>query len=161
MADEKFIKSWDEIPEREELLVKIHYRMKEIPWKIWNLTGLEMEAIEREKDSRLTELEKTKPEPKKVLFQGQMKPQIDDSKYQELLANWEKSVKDQKDKINRWYEFKVLEIGLCQCNGWQIEGETEQEKIDFVHKKVGAMWGALAVQIYKFSDIQDVNIQRF
>ncbi|MDD5061535.1 MAG: hypothetical protein PHN44_04545 [Candidatus Marinimicrobia bacterium] len=151
------ITDFNTIPEREELIVNLQYRRKIYPFKIWNLTGIENDNLEKERGARIKEWGKREPKPKTEVKGGQDIPKPD-AEYKAKYDEWESA---KNAEIGLWYEYKLLELGLFNCSGAVIPGDTEQERIEYVRKTLGVLWTPLAMQIYNFSTIQDVEVKNF
>ena len=82
------ITDFNTIPEREELIVNLQYRRKIYPFKIWNLTGIENDNIEKERVARIKEWEKREPKPKTEVKGGQDIPKPD-AEYKAKHDEWE------------------------------------------------------------------------
>jgi len=151
------VESLEIIPERESEIVSIKHRNVIWEWKVWNLTGLEFQQLQRDKDKRRNKLDAEKPKPPTRLEKNKDIPVLDDKKYLKDMAEFS----DKELELGIWYEYRILEMGLFECNKWTTEGETEKSRIEYMQKKVGAFWLKLIGRILAISIVTDGDIQSF
>lgn len=146
------------LKEREKTIVPIKHRNRIVQFKIWNLTGIEIDNLEKEKAKREQELLSKRPKARTETKQGKDVLLYDDPVYQKALAEYTEL---KRQKVDIWNEYKLLELGLFNCNDWKIEGNTEEEQMKFVRNKLGAYWIPIVNKIIEISWIMRENIENF
>ena len=113
--------------------------------------------MQRDKDKRRNKLNAEEPKPPTRLKKNEDVPVLDDKKYLKEMAEFS----DKELELGIWYEYRILEAGLFECNKWKIEGDTEKAKIEYAQKKIGAFWLKLIGKILAISIVTDGDIQSF
>ena len=148
----------DKIRERETVVLNITHIEKVYQFKIWNLTGPEIDQIGKEKSLRAAEMLVKRPMPPKKVSQGEDEYIWDAPQYRK-----EKAIYDEEytRKIDAWWEYMTIILGLYKCNGWEEPKGTEEEKMLQVRTKLGLFWGVIIREIDKISTVKPFDIEDF
>lgn len=152
------IKSLDDLQEREVKAFKIKHRGKVYPWKIWNLTGPEIDHLQHERKLREAELIKERPAPPTKVVQGEDVPIFDSPEYLSKKMLYDEKV---NRKVGIWYEYQILVFGLLKCNGWDEPEGDEDKKIETLRRKLGPFWQSIINEIIDISFVSPKDVEDF
>lgn len=143
-------KDWDERIEETVEFVRSGGRGRIDGFRIQSLTAQEVNHLEKVRQASQT--------PRPLRRSGRDgRPDEHDPHYEKALQKWEQ----ENTLSNRLHMLRVIEIGFAQANGFEIPGETEEEKLAALEAKVSGDVVRLFVAINRISNLTEETLAPF
>lgn len=150
-AESREIKSWDDWDERVFDTVEFVRANDRIDrFKISSLTAAEVSALDQKSKAELP----PEPQPRE---DAQGRPDRNDRHYKKDMKGYQEA----QDRVNWLYNLWVLEIGFAKANGFEIPGETDEEKMKSMESKIAGDGVKIAQAILRISNLTPESVLPF